>query len=109
MCCVLSETYKLDYLRITLDGRGYFNAQSFDRVLESFTLLRNVREVVLDEVPPVYAKYLESKMTGDDVLVHLPKMYEALQGYAGPFDCCEEILQEACDAMEEDNVDGKCE
>ena len=48
-------------------------------------------------------------MTGDDVLVHLPKMYEALQGYAGPFDCCEEILQEACDAMEEDNVDGKCE
>jgi hypothetical protein len=45
-------------------------------------------------------------MTGNDVLVHLPKMYEALQGYAGPFDCCEEILQEACDAMEEDNVDG---
>jgi hypothetical protein len=65
VCCVLSETYKLDYLRIKLDGRGHFNAQSFDRVLESSTLLRNVRKVVLDEVPPVYAKYLESKMTGD--------------------------------------------
>lgn len=28
VCCVLSETYKLDYLRIKLDGRGHFNAQS---------------------------------------------------------------------------------
>jgi hypothetical protein len=83
VCCVLSETPKLDYLHIKLDGRGHFNVQSFDRVLESFTLLQKVREVVLDEVP---------------------KMYEALQEYAGPFDCCQELLQEACDAMEEDDV-----
>jgi hypothetical protein len=26
VCCVLCETYKLDYLRIKLDGRGHFNA-----------------------------------------------------------------------------------
>jgi hypothetical protein len=102
VCCVLSEMRKLDNLRIKLDGRGHFNA---DRALESFNLLRNVREVVLDEVPLVYAQYLKSKMTSCDPLVHLPKMYEALQGYAGSFDCCDEVLQEACDAMEEDNVD----
>ena len=79
--CVLSEMCKLDHLCIKLDGRGHFNAQSFNRVLESFTLVRNVRDVVLNEVPLLYAQYLKSKMTSYDPLVHLPKMYEALQGY----------------------------
>jgi hypothetical protein len=102
---VLSEFPKLDYLHISLDGCGCFDAQSVSHVLESFTLLRNVRRVVLDGVPPVYAQYLERKMTGSSPLDHLPKMYEALELYAGPFDCCEDSLQEACDAMEEDDVD----
>ena len=43
-------------------------------------------------------------MTGNSSL-HLSKMYDALEFYAGPFDCCEDSLQEACDAMEEDDVD----
>ena len=84
MCKVLSEFPKLDYLHISLDGRGCFDAQSVAHVLESFILLRNVRCVILDGVPPVYAQYLERKMTGSSPLDHLPKMYEALEFYAGP-------------------------
>ena len=105
VCNVLSEIPHLDYLHITLDGRGQFDAESFPRALESFTLLRNVHSVVLDGVPPVYAQYMKSKMTGCSPLDHLPKMYEALEFYAGPFDCCEEGLQDACEAMEEDDID----
>ncbi|KAH0564832.1 hypothetical protein GP486_001780 [Trichoglossum hirsutum] len=105
VCKVLSEFPKLDYIRISLDGFGRFDAQSYSHVLESFTLLRNVRRVILDKVPPVYARYLERKMTGSSPLDHLPKMYEALEFYAGHFDWCENSLQEACDAMENDDVD----
>jgi hypothetical protein len=104
VCNVLSRIPQLDYLHITLDGRG-FDAQSFPRVLESFTLLRNIESVLVDGVPPVYTQYLQSKLTGCSPLDHLPKMYEALEFYAGPFDCCEEALQDACGAVEEDNVD----
>jgi hypothetical protein len=103
VCSVLSGVGNLDYLHLKLDGRG-FDAKRFPRVLESFALLRNVRKVVLDGVPPVYGQYLRGKMTGCSPLDHLPKMYEALEFYAGPFDCCEDLLQEACAAMEDDDV-----
>jgi hypothetical protein len=96
VCCILSEIPKLDYMHIKLDGRGHFSAKSFPQVLESFTLLRNVRNVVLDGVKPVYAKYLGSKITGCSPLDHLPKMYDALRYYAGHFPCA---------AMENNNVD----
>jgi hypothetical protein len=105
VCNVLSDVCVLDYLHITLDGRDVFEAQSLSRVLESFTLLRNVRSVELEGIPPVYSQYLTSKMTGCSPLCHLPKMYDALEFYAGPFNCCEKGLQEACNAMEDDDVD----
>jgi len=100
VCSVLSRIGNLDSLHLKLDGLG-FDAQRFPRILESFALLRNVRRVILDGVPPVYGKYLRGKMTGCS---NLPKMYEALEFYAGPFDCCEDVLQEACAAMEDDDV-----
>jgi|SRR5579862_3948869 len=106
VCRLLSEFPKLDYLHISLYSCGTFSAQSVSHVLESFTLLRNVRRVTLDGVPPVYSQYLKRKMTGSSPLDHLPKMYEALELYAGHFDLCEKSLQQACDAMEIDDIDG---
>ena len=102
---ILSSIPRLDYIHLSLDGRGWPEIQSVCRVLESFALLRNVGNVTLDGVPPVYAQYLKSKMTGCTPLDHLPKMYEALQRFAGHFDCCQGALQDACNAMEEDDVD----
>jgi hypothetical protein len=43
---VFSGIPQLNYFHITLDGRG-FDAQPFSPVLESFTLLRNIRNVFL--------------------------------------------------------------
>ena len=105
VCKVLSGLPQLDHLHVTLDGRGY-NAQSHSRVLSGFALLRNVQNVILDGVPKVYGKYLKSKMTGNSPLDHLPKMYDALLYFAGHFDCCEKELQEATNAIEDDDV--KC-
>jgi hypothetical protein len=104
VCNVLSSISNLDYLHLKLDGRG-FDAQLFPRVLESFTLLRNVNRVILENVPPVYAQYLRDRITGYSPLHHLPRMYEALEFYAGHFDCCEDLLQEAYAAMEDDDSD----
>lgn len=39
-------------------------------------------------------------MEGSAPLDYLPKMYQALQSFAGPFDHCEKDLQKACQAME---------
>jgi hypothetical protein len=45
-------------------------------------------------------------MQGNSPLDHLPRMYDALQHYAGHFDCVEDELQEACEAIEGDDVEG---
>ena len=71
----LSERSDLHYVHIKLcacevHGGG---AQEFHRALENFTLLRHVREVVVDGVSPEYAEYLTRKMTGSAPLDHLPK------------------------------------
>ncbi|KAI1410566.1 hypothetical protein F5Y13DRAFT_167419 [Hypoxylon sp. FL1857] len=103
----LSDFPPLHYVHISLrqysDGSG--DAQEYCAALENFTLLQNVRHVEFDGVPPVYAKYLTDKMTGSAPLDHLPRMYDALVTYAGHFDDCEDLIQEACNAMEETNVD----
>ena len=104
VCNVLSKIPWLDYLHIAFEEQSY-DDRSYPEILESFTLLRNVQSVFLEGVPPAYTQYLLSKMTGCSPLDHLPRMYEALQCYAGPFDCCEEALHVACEAMEEDDVD----
>jgi hypothetical protein len=97
----------LDYvhIKLTKDLQYGGDAQEFCQVLQNFTLLRHVRKVILDGVPPVYAEYLTRKMTGSAPLDHLPTMYDALDFYAGPFEFCSDLLQEACHAMEESDVD----
>ena len=42
-------------------------------------------------------------MEGNEPVDHLPRMYHALQRYAGSFDRCEDQMQEDCDAMEDCN------
>ena len=56
-------------------------------------------------VKPRYKQYLIDVMQGDSPLDHLPKMYDALQHYAGQLDCCDEELRCALKAMEDENVD----
>ena len=104
---VLSKLPHLDYLHIELCAHEQYggDAQKFCQVLQIFTLLQHVRKVVFDGVPPVYAEYLRRKMTGSAPLDHLPNMYDALSFYAGPFEFCGNLLQEACHAMEESDVD----
>ena len=61
-------------------------------VLQPFTLLRNVGRVdIQGVVKPRYKQYLKDVMQGDSPLDHLPKMYDALQHYAGQLDCCENV------------------
>ena len=56
-------------------------------------------------VKPRYKQYLIDVMQGDSPLDHLPKMYDALQHYAGQLDWCDKELQCALEAMEDDNVE----
>ena len=109
---VLRGLDRLDYLHLKLLVSKYrrpppfpWSSRQFFRDLEGFAALRNVGTVVLDGVQPEYGQYLTKTMTGCSPLDYLPKMYEALKLYAGPFDCCALILREACDAMEMDDVE----
>ncbi|KAM5346319.1 hypothetical protein ACJ41O_009324 [Fusarium nematophilum] len=63
-------------------------------------MLRRVGRGTTTGVPRIFAQYLERRMTGSAPLDHLPKMYEALELYAGPFDFTGPLLQEAIDAVE---------
>ena len=92
-----------DYLH--LYSPPYPFASLHFRSLEGFAALRNVGTVVLDGIDPEYGQYLTKTMTGCSPLDYLPKMYDALKLYAGPFDYCALLLREACDAMEMDDVD----
>lgn len=103
---ILSGIPTLKHVHLSLDGLEWTEIQQVSRVLESFTLLRNVGNVAVDGVPQVYTQYLISKMTGCAPLDHLPKMYEALVCFADHLDCCQGVLQDACDAMEDDDVEG---
>ncbi|KAI0829522.1 hypothetical protein F5Y06DRAFT_282775 [Hypoxylon sp. FL0890] len=103
----LSELPNIQYvhIRLRLDQDSQGDTPGLCTVLQKLTLLQRVHHVDFDGVPPVYAKYLTDKMTGSAPLDHLPKMYDALALYAKHFDDCAELLQEACDAIEENNVD----
>lgn len=81
-----------------------YDTQKFCQVLQNFTLLRHVRKVKLEGVPPKYAEYLASKMRGPAPLDHLPNMFDALNLFAGQFDFCIDLLQSAWDAVEDSNV-----
>jgi hypothetical protein len=75
--------------------------------LQPFTLLRNVSRVeICGVVRPHYKQYLIDTMQGNSPLDHLPRMYDGLQHYAGHSDCVEDELQEACEAIEGDDVEG---
>ncbi len=68
-------------------------------------MLRNVRVVDFHGVRPRYRRYLKDTMVGRTPVDHLPKIFDALEHFAGPFDCCEEDLQQAVDSMEEDDAE----
>ena len=102
-CEVLCNSLELQELKISFQ---FDDVESCTRVLEPFSLLRNVRSVTFTSgVPPVYARYLKSVMEGSAPLDHLPRMYRALQEFAGPFEHCDADLQIACEAMEESAVE----
>jgi hypothetical protein len=112
---VLSDVPRLKHLRITLGG----DEESYDsqplgeevyacsHVLEPFTLLRGVHCVdVHAGLHPYYARYLKNIMEGRSPLDHLPKMYDALEYLAGPFDGFEDDLSIACSAMYDYDIQG---
>lgn len=73
--------------------------------LQPFTYLRNVGRVdVRGAVKPRYKRYLRDVMQGGSPLNHLPKMYDALEDYAEPFYCYED-LDDAYEAMEDEDVE----
>lgn len=74
--------------------------------LQPFARLRNVGRVdVHGVVKPQYKQYLIDVMQGGSGLNNLPKMYDALEYYGGPFYYCDEDLEDACEAMENGDVE----
>lgn len=100
----LAEIPYLDYLHITLDKSRTLESIDY-RIFEDFTMLRKVRTVEFEGVSPVYASYLQTKMTGRTPVDHLPKMYDALVHYTGSFEWTQKALKEAADAMEVNDVE----
>lgn len=107
----LSEMSSLKHLRIVLGEHVSYQHSppewlyDYSRVLQPFTLLRNVARVeVTGAIQPRYSEYLRDIMEGGSPRDHLPKMYQALEELAGPFEEFEDDLSEACEAMEEDDT-----
>ena len=77
------------------------------RALQPFALLRNVGHVEFRGViEPRYKQDLTDIMQGNGPVDHLPKMYEALQYYVGQLDYYERELEYACEAVEDEDVEG---
>lgn len=92
---VLAEIPRIKHLRIILGGYEpykYFfrhreEVYTCSDVLQPFVLLREVNRVDLrGGVRPQYAEYLQNMMEGKSLLDHLPKMYDALERLASPFE-----------------------
>lgn len=109
VCNVLSDIPCLEHLQIDLKSSMFDkttgkNLCGNPRFLRNFTSLR-AKDAIILGVPPIYARYLVSEITRTPHQDALPKMYEALETYAGPYDSCSEDLQQAFRAMEEEDVD----
>lgn len=72
-------------------------------LLQGLSMIRNVRNADVDGVPPEYAQYLIEKMTTSSPI---PRMYFALEFYAGSIECSLDALQKAYDAAIWDDFDG---
>lgn len=73
---VLLENPRLRQLEIILEDDHCGVQKPVLRVLEPFARLRNVEKVIFKNVPPVYARYLRTKMTeGPSKLKSLLKKY----------------------------------
>ena len=91
---VLSATADLRSLHITLELKGAIEDQSLYRVLEPFSLLRNVQSVAIDgslaphrgecvpSPPEQYASDLRRLIEGDSPVQDLHKMLDVLYDYA---------------------------
>ncbi|OTA52593.1 hypothetical protein K449DRAFT_470420 [Hypoxylon sp. EC38] len=108
LCGMLSGLRNLHYVSVSLRNHHTYDdvvTREYYTVLENFTLLRRVRRVEFNGVPPAYAKYLTDKMTGSEPLDSLTNMYGILHSYAGHIKNCDHLFQKANRAVEETNVD----
>ena len=110
---LLSEIPRIKHLRITLGGdEENCNLEASSEevylcspVLELFTLLRGVHRVdFIGGIKPNYAENFKKTMEGNSPLDHLPKMYDALEDLAGPFEECQHDLMWACEVMENNDA-----
>lgn len=107
VCKVLSDIPRLDYLNIQLEvtSRKNDGLPLGSVVLKHFgRMLRRVRKVDFTGASPVYADFLARRMTSSEPSNPLPKMYEALEPYAKPFDFCKDRLRWANEAVENDDI-----
>lgn len=74
----------------------------YPSVLHGFSMIRNVKSVDVEGIAPNRANLLIEKMTRSSPV---PKMYFALEFYAGSLECCKNELQSAYWAAEKDDVD----
>ena len=72
VCELLSNLPMIEYLELWLQD----SAPSHCHVLEVLTSFNNVRSLAIHDVPPVYAKYLESVITGSASLGGVPDVYK---------------------------------
>lgn len=101
VCDVLSESAKLRRLDIILEDDHGNLTKSVIRVLEPFTILRDVDFVNFRGVPPVYAHYLQTVMTkGPESLEEMPRRYFELQQRIGLDNHLEKSMRRAMEEME---------
>lgn len=95
VAAVLSDVPRIKHLRITIAAyEGDRDLEILDeeihwssQVLQLFTLLRGVHRVdFFGAIQPEYAEKFKRIMEGNSPLDHLPKMYDALEKLAGPFE-----------------------
>ena len=109
VCKLLQERQHLRLLKIRWDDQYLLSRKAsiapVQYFLEPFSSLRNLQSVTLENVPETYAKYLERCMTRSQSQGQLPKMLEALQSYVRPFERIDRLMQEACAAKEDQDLE----
>lgn len=89
---------------MSLEGGGETEAPEHRHLRKNFDLLRRLDNVAIAGVSRVHAEYPRHRMTGCAPLDNLPKAYEVLELYAGPFNFSVALLQKAIDAVEAGHV-----
>ncbi|KAI1840604.1 hypothetical protein JX266_013208 [Neoarthrinium moseri] len=102
---MLRHVPEMDQLHVSLDDSG----RQLEHTLKNLGLLRGVRQVTCEGVPPEYVAYLTRKMTSSAPVIDLSLMYEALEMYTEYYpynDGISDILHETKYAMETGDTEG---